>query len=646
MTHLLSVQNASISLGSRPILEDVSVSLEDGSRIGVVGPNGGGKTTLLKIVAGAVAPDSGVVTTSREARIALLTQADELPDVTVREAIHGEAATFEWASDASVRELHAGLLPEISLDARVRELSGGQRRRVALARTLTRDANVVVLDEPTNHLDVEGITFLADYAARRFGGKNPRGALVVVTHDRWFLDRVATRIWEVVPGTDGAHGRNPTGGHVEMYDGGYSDYIFQRNERARQAAVAEEKRQNLLRKELAWLRRGAPARTSKPRFRIEAAEEIIANVPAPRDSVELTRMATQRLGKTVINLEDVSFAYPGGEPVLRDVTWLLAPGERTGILGRNGAGKSSLLGLLSGELEPSEGRIKRGKTVALAELSQDTKELEQVADLRVVEAVSEVAQHIEIGGKDVSASRLTERMGFTRERAWTRVAELSGGERRRLQFMRILMGEPNVLLLDEPTNDLDTDTLASMEDLLDGWPGTLIVVSHDRYLLERVTDRQMAVIGGRLRDLPGGVDEYLEFSALAGGDGHAGGGRGGRASGHSGGAHAAGNAGAGSAGSGSAGRHSAGEALGGEPAQPVKSDSQLQREAHKEAQRIERQLGKERKKLEKLHAKIAELSAGTDAEALADVSCEASELEEQIEELELAWLEAAERAEG
>lgn len=334
---------------------------------------------------------------------------------------------------------------------------------------------------------------------------NGQGALVVVTHDRWFLDAVCTRLWEIVPGNDGAGGRAPVPGYVETYEGGYAAYILQRAQRQRLAAQAAQKRANLLRKELAWLRRGAPARTSKPKFRIEAANALIANEPPPRDTVALTKMATTRLGKKVIDLEEVTFAWPGRErPVLCDVTLRLAPGERIGVLGRNGAGKSSLLGLLSGELAPSSGVVKRGKTVELAILSQDTKELDEVAHRRVVESVADVATHMIVGGKEMSASQLVERLGFTRERAWTPVADLSGGERRRLQFLRLLMREPNVLLLDEPTNDLDTDTLAAIEDLLDSWPGTPVVVSHDRYLLERTTDHQIAVIGGRVMGLPGG----------------------------------------------------------------------------------------------------------------------------------------------
>ncbi|MDK6787650.1 ABC-F family ATP-binding cassette domain-containing protein [Actinotignum sp. GS-2025f] len=615
MAHLLSVHDVGVSLGSSDILSNVSLSLEDGSRIGVVGPNGGGKTTLLRLITGRLAPTSGEVIPTNTATFATLTQADELPDTTVLEAIHAGTARHEWASDARVRDLHAGLLPDIPLQARVRELSGGQRRRVALAHTLTREANIIILDEPTNHLDVEGITFLAHYIKERFGGPRPRGALVAVTHDRWFLDAVATRLWEVVPGVEGPRGQIP--GRVETYEGGYSDYIFQRAERERQAALAEEKRNNLLRKELAWLRRGAPARTSKPRFRIEAAENLIADVPAPRDTVEMTRMAASRLGKEVVNLEDVSLRYGVGPEILRGVTWRIAPGERVGILGANGAGKSSLLALIAGRLEPTTGHVKRGTTVKLAELSQHTRELDEVADLRVVEAVNDVAARVQVGKKELTASQVTERMGFTRERAWTRVSELSGGERRRLQFMRLLMAEPNVLLLDEPTNDLDTDTLAAMEDVLDGWPGTLIVVSHDRYLLERMTDRQIAVLDGHVRDLPGGVDQYLRLREQEREEREGAGG--------------VSNSGAAPAPSG---------------AGSEKSASALQREARKEVQRIEKRMNRLREQIAKLEERSAACAVSGDYEELARIGKELSEASGQLDELEEQWLEAAEIAEG
>lgn len=623
MAHILGMEEVGVSLGSRPVLGGLNLSLEDGSKIGVVGPNGGGKTTALRLLTRALEPDTGRVTVRGGTRFAVLSQRDTFdPSLTVRDAIHGGAATFEWASDAHVRELHAGLIPDVDLGRPVGELSGGQRRRVALAATLVEEADVVVLDEPTNHLDIEGVTYLAGYLNERFA--RGEGALVVVTHDRWFLDAVCTRLWEVVPGHDGAGGRAPVPGHVETYEGGYGAYILQRAERHRLAAQAADKRANLLRKELAWLRRGAPARTSKPKFRIEAANELIANEPPPRDTLELTKMATTRLGKKVVDLEDVTFAWPGGAPVLRDVTLRLAPGERVGILGRNGAGKSSLLGLISGALEPSEGVVKRGKTVELAVLSQDTKELDEVAHRRVVESVADIATHVVVGGKEVSASQLVERLGFTRERAWTPVADLSGGERRRLEFLRLLMREPNVLLLDEPTNDLDTDTLASIEDLLDTWPGTLVVVSHDRYLLERITDRQIAVMGGTVRDLPGGVDQYLQLAQAA--------------------KEAPTEAGATPGGTVAAGSASST----GEQRATVKNAAR-ERQARKDMERAERKMGRVRERIERLGIKQGEVAASVgqsgDYEGLAAIGREIAELKDELEALELQWLEAGERAE-
>ena len=533
MAHLLGVENLRLTVGSRLLLDDVTLGIEDGTRVGVLGPNGAGKSTLLAALAGHREPDGGRVTRTGGVNVAVLSQADDLPPgATVRTAIHGQTPEHEWASDPAVRDIHAGLIADLDLAADVDTLSGGQRRRVALAAVLTRRADVVILDEPTNHLDVEGVDWLARHLQARFSGPGGRGAgaLVTVTHDRWFLDAICTNVWEVVPGTDPGGGRPQVAGRIETYDGGYAAYVLARAERARQAALAAAKRENLLRKELAWLRRGAPARTSKPRFRIEAAEALIADVPPPRDTVALTAMATARLGKKVLDLEDVTVRYPvsasradeaGGadgadapaeREVLRHVTWRLAPGERVGVVGVNGAGKTTLLRLLEGVQEPAGGRVARGKTVQVATLSQSTHELDALADLRVVEAVAMVGERVVVGDKEMTAAQLVERLGFTRQRAWTRVGEVSGGERRRLQLLRLLMTEPNVLLLDEPTNDLDTDTLAAVEDILDSFPGTLVVVSHDRYLLERVTDHQVALLGdGSVRDLPGGVEQYLEL---------------------------------------------------------------------------------------------------------------------------------------
>ncbi|MGO2702715.1 MAG: ABC-F family ATP-binding cassette domain-containing protein, partial [Cellulosimicrobium funkei] len=516
MAHLLGADGISLTVGTRTLLDDVSLGLDDGDRVGIVGPNGAGKTTLLRLLAGTQQPDGGRVTRVGGLRVGLLDQRDDVgTGATIRDLVHGDAATHAWASDASVRTVHAGLLGDLDLDAPADTLSGGQRRRVALAALLVADHDVLFLDEPTNHLDVEGVAWLAAHLGDRFARPGAKGALVVVTHDRWFLDAVCSRMWEV---------RGDGSGQVEGYEGGYAAYVLARAERQRTAAVAAEKRDNLLRKELAWLRRGAPARTSKPKFRLDAAAALIADVPPPRDTLELTRTATKRLGKDVLDLEDVTVAVPrqdgqGERVLLDDVTWRLGPGDRYGVVGVNGAGKTTLLALLAGRREPDSGRVKRGKTVHVAELSQDVGELDDIAGARVIQVIEDEKRSVVVDGKELSASQLVERLGFTRERSQTLVRDLSGGERRRLQLLRLLVAEPNVLLLDEPTNDLDTDTLAALEDLLDGWPGTLIVVSHDRYLLERVADRQVALLGdGQVRDLPGGVEQYLELrrAALAG----------------------------------------------------------------------------------------------------------------------------------
>ena len=495
MAHLLGAEQVHLEFPTRVVFDSVTIGINEGDRIGVVGRNGDGKSTLLSLLAGRLQPDSGQVTRRGGLRIGMLDQSDTLdPDLTVAQAIVGDIEEHVWAGDAKVRDVLAGLVADIDWHARMGDLSGGQRRRVALAALLTGDDDIIFLDEPTNHLDVEGIAWLAAHLKKRWPAN--QGGLIVVTHDRWFLDEVCTATWEV-------HDRI-----IEPFEGGYAAYILQRVERDRQAAVLEAKRQNLMRKELAWLRRGAPARTSKPKFRIDAANTLIENEPPPRDTVELSKMAMQRLGKDVLDVENVSIAF-AEHPILRDVTWRLAPGERTGILGINGAGKSTLLKLLAGTLSPDAGRVKRGKTVHIATLSQELDELKDVADDRVSAVVARKKTSYVADGKEMTPGQLLERLGFTSAQLATPVRDLSGGQKRRLQLMLILLDEPNVLILDEPTNDLDTDMLVAMEDLLDTWPGTLIVVSHDRYLLERITDQQYAIVNAHLTHLPGGVDQYL-----------------------------------------------------------------------------------------------------------------------------------------
>jgi ATP-binding cassette subfamily F protein uup len=491
MANLVNLEDVTKAYGTTVVLTGVSLGIADGDRVGVVGRNGGGKSTLLRLILGEEPPDSGRVTQTRGLRLARVDQRGDLPAGTsVRHYVVGHGAEHEWAGDAAVRAILEGLgLSAVGLDADVARLSGGERRRVALAAALVEQADLLVLDEPTNHLDVEGITWLAEHLRAR------KGALVVVTHDRWFLDAVCEQTWELGDGV------------VRQFEGGYAAYVLARAERVRVADAAEARRQNLLRKELAWLRRGPPARTSKPRFRIDAAEALIADVPPPRQSVELRALAQRRLGRTVVDVEDVTLTV-GNRTLLDRVTWHVGPGDRVGIIGVNGSGKTHLLRLLAQEIAPTSGTVKVGKTVHVAHLTQEIRELPE--GLRVIEAVTEVRTTAELAGVELSAGQLAERFGFANERQWTPVGDLSGGERRRLQLLRLLLTQPNLLLLDEPTNDLDTDTLAALEDLLDGWPGTIVVVSHDRYLLERVCDTTVALLGdGSLAALPGGVEEYL-----------------------------------------------------------------------------------------------------------------------------------------
>jgi ABC transport system ATP-binding/permease protein len=503
MAHLLGAESLHLEYPTRVVFDSVTIGLDEGQRIGVVGRNGDGKSSLLRLLSGRLHPDGGRVTRRNGITLGMLDQADELPDdLVVSHAIVGDRDEHEWAGDARVRDVIEGLVGGIPWSATLGELSGGQRRRVALAALLVGDWDIVFLDEPTNHLDVEGIAWLAQHLKRRWsvGG----GGLVVVTHDRWFLDEICTDTWEV-------HDRI-----IEPFEGGYAAYILQRVERDRMAAASESKRQNLMRKELAWLRRGAPARTTKPKFRMDAAYELIENEPPPRDTVSLASMAMQRLGKDVVDIVDVSVSYPdavtgGTKQVLDNVTWLIAPGERTGVLGVNGAGKSTLLGLVSGEVSPTKGKVKRGKTIKIAFLTQQLAELDDIWDDRVSDVLKRQKSTYVSGGKEMTPTQLLERVGFSSAQMSTRVKELSGGQKRRLQLLLIILGEPNVLILDEPTNDLDTDMLAAIEDLLDSFAGTLLVVSHDRYLIERVTDQQYAVLDGRFRHLPRGVEQYLEL---------------------------------------------------------------------------------------------------------------------------------------
>ncbi|WP_037357101.1 ABC-F family ATP-binding cassette domain-containing protein [Amycolatopsis orientalis] len=589
MANLVNLESVSKSYGVKPLLDNVSLGVAEGQRIGVVGLNGGGKTTLLEVLSGLSEPDSGRVSQMRDLRMAVVTQRTELPaGSTVGDVVlQRYGAEHEWAADARVRSIVDGLgITAIGLDTPTANLSGGERRRVALAAALTGELDLVVLDEPTNHLDVEGVRWLADHLLGR------RVAVVVVTHDRWFLDTVASLTWEV------ANGR------VEQYEGGYADWIFARAERARLAATAEEKRQNLARKELAWLRRGPQARSSKPRYRVEAAEALIADVPPPRDSVELMAFAKRRLGKTVLELEDVSLSV-GDRTLLDHVTWRIGPGDRIGLVGVNGSGKTTLLKLLGGDVESSTGRRVQGKTVALAHLRQELDDLP--ADLRVLQAIEQVSGRVVFGKQEMTASQLGEKLGFPAARQWTPVGDLSGGERRRLQLCRLLMAEPNVLLLDEPTNDLDIDTLQQLEDLLDGWPGTMVVVSHDRYLVERVCDATYALLGdGKVTHLPGGIEEYLQRRARA---------------------------------KETAPRREAPPA---EKTEAKRSAAET-RAAQKELGRLERKLDQLAKREEKLHAALAE--AATDPEKLIELNTELKAVLAEKDDVEAQWLETSELAE-
>ncbi|WNF27516.1 ABC-F family ATP-binding cassette domain-containing protein [Streptomyces sp. C11-1] len=603
--NLVNVEQVSKVYGTRALLDGVSLGVSEGDRIGVVGRNGDGKTTLIRMLAKLEEADTGRVTHNGGLRLGVLTQHDSLdPKKTIRQEVIGDLADHEWAGSAKIRDVLTGLfgglaLPgfEHGLDTVIAPLSGGERRRIALAKLLIDEQDLIVLDEPTNHLDVEGISWLAGHLRAR------RSALVCVTHDRWFLDQVCTRMWDVQRGT------------VHEYEGGYSDYVFARAERERIAATEESKRQNLMRKELAWLRRGAPARTSKPRYRIEAANELIADVPPPRDTSELMKFANARLGKTVFDLEDVT-VQAGPKTLLTHLTWQLGPGDRVGLVGVNGAGKTSLLRALAeaartqGDEQPAAGKIVVGKTVRLAYLSQEVHELNP--NLRVLEAVQQVRDRVDLGkGREMTAGQLCEQFGFTKEKQWTPVGDLSGGERRRLQILRLLMDEPNVLFLDEPTNDLDIETLTQLEDLLDGWPGSMVVISHDRFFIERTTDRVMALLGDRaLRMLPRGIDEYLERRQKMEEE--------------------------------STPSAAAAPRTSAAPAAAPAVSAQEARAAKKELQKVERQLDKLSTRETALHKQIADNA--TDFEKVAGLDAELRELVTERDELEMRWLELAENA--
>jgi len=583
--NLVNLDAVGKGYGSRTVLREISLGIAAGDRIGVVGRNGDGKSTLLRLIAGLETPDAGAVTRVGGLELALLGQGDELDERnTIRAELVGTRANHEWAGDAAFRGVLDGLLGGVEvrrfpagMDTAIAPLSGGERRRVALAKLLLDGPELLLLDEPTNHLDVEGVDWLARHLAAR------RGSMLLVTHDRWFLDAVCTATWEVA---DGA---------VHEYDGGYAAYVLARAERDRQEAARDERRRNLLRKELAWLRRGPPARTSKPRFRVDAANALIADEPEVRDRAELLRFATARLGDKVLEAVGVSVSF-GDEPLLRDLTWRLGPGDRCGLVGVNGSGKTTLIKLLAGELAPASGEVERGATVRVAVLSQDTVEIP--GHLRVLESLEEVRGRAVLSdGQEMTAGMLCDRFGFRGERARTLVRDLSGGERRRLQLMRLLMGEPNVLLLDEPTNDLDIDTLTALEDLLDGWPGTLVVVSHDRYFVERVCDDVYALMGeGGIRHLPGGINQYVELRRAA-------------------------------------------ESAPSGPRTGTAGPGAQVREARKEIQRLERVLSKLGDREAALHAEMA--ATGSDHLRLEELQAQLATLAAERDELETAWLEAS-----
>lgn len=595
--HLLGAEALHLEYPTKVVFDEITLGIEQGARIGIVGRNGDGKSSLLAMLTGQLEPDAGQVTRRSGLTFGVLAQDDNLDvNSSVGRTIVGDRPEYEWASDPRVRDVIAGLVSDLDWDAVIGTLSGGQRRRVTLAALLVEDWDIIALDEPTNHLDIEGIAWLANHLNNRWARND--GGLLVITHDRWFLDEVCTSMWEV-------HDRV-----VDQFEGGYAAYVLQRLERDRIAAVTEQKRQNLMRKELAWLRRGAPARTSKPKFRVAAANDLISDVPPLRNQLELQRLAMSRLGKDVVDLVDVSAGY-GDTEVLSDVTWRIAPGERTGILGANGAGKSTLLGLIAGTVEPWSGRIKRGKTVKIGVLDQQFSQLGDIAEDRVREVLARTRATFTIDGKEFTPAQLLERLGFDRAHLSARVFELSGGQKRRLQILLLLLSEPNVIILDEPTNDVDADMLAALEDVLDSWPGTLIVVSHDRYLLERVTDQQYAVMDGHLRHVPGGVDEYLRLQNQRE-----------KTPGKP------------------ANSDQVSETTHDEGRRPSLSGAQ-RRAAQKEVSSIERRLEKRESDIAAIHAQLAEHDQ-SDFEGLGELTAKLREVENEVDELEEQWLELSE----
>ena len=596
MAFLLGCEKVGVDFPSKTVFDDLSLGVDEGDRIGVVGRNGDGKSTLLALLGGLLEPDRGRVIRTNGVSVGVLGQTDNLNgDDTVGRAVVGDRPEYEWAGDARIRAIIAGIVGDIDWNAQVKTLSGGQRRRVDLARLLVGDWDVLMLDEPTNHLDVRAINWLAQHLKTRW--RDGQGALLVVTHDRWFLDEACSSMWEV-------HDRR-----IEPFEGGFSAYIMQRVERDRVARVTEERRQNKLRRELAWLSRGAQARSTKQKFRIKAAQELIADVPPLRNELELKRMAVTRLGKQVVDVKNVTVKY-GDHTVLDGVEWLIGPGDRIGIVGGNGAGKTTLLNVIQRKLRPTSGYVKVGKTVKFAVLSQHLDELVAHGDDRVRQVVGRFGHAVMLDGRDQTPKQLLERLGFTNADLNEPVCDLSGGQKRRLALMLILLEEPNVLILDEPGNDLDVDMLAAVEDLLDGWPGTLLLVTHDRYLMERVTDDQYAIIDGRLRHLPGGIDEYLSIVGDFESDAPAG----------------------------SARKQPKPQSAGG-------ADASL---SNNELRALKKTLQSTDRKMNTLRGKIDEarnrLNAAdpTDFVALGDIQAEIDDLQSQLDELELVWLETAE----